>query len=60
MKNQNDTETHWELEPVSYFNSSVGFFELGLLDETEMELHRIDRSAVVDNVPVLALRLNIC
>ena len=59
MKNQNesDIEQDWQ-QQANYFDSALGYYALGLLDEAETELNKI--SAAVDAVPLLALRLNIC
>jgi hypothetical protein len=57
MKNKNDVEISWQRK---YFNAAVGYYEMGMLDDAEIELGKIDQSAAVDAIPVLALRLNIC
>jgi hypothetical protein len=60
MKNQNDVQKAWEQQQANYFSSAVEYYELDLLDEAETELNKIDASAAVDSIPILALRLNIC
>jgi hypothetical protein len=59
MKDENDVEICWEQEQAN-FNAAIGYYDLEMLDEAEGELNKIDRSAAVDAVPLLALRLNIC
>jgi hypothetical protein len=60
MKDQNDVQRAWEQEQANYLSSAVGYYELDLLDEAETELNKIDASAAVEAIPILALRLNIC
>ena|SRR5215467_3040902 len=60
MKDQNDVQKDWEQQQANYFSSAVGYYELDLLDEAETELNKIDASAAVEAIPILALRLNIC
>ena len=57
MKNQNDVQKDWQQQQANYFDSVVGFYELGLLDEAEAELNKI--AVAADSVPVIALRLGI-
>jgi len=56
MKNKNDIEISWQRK---YFNAAVGYYEIGMLDQAETELSRIDACAAAQSVPVLALRLMI-
>ena len=59
MKNKNDVEISWQ-EQANAVNAAIGYYEMGMLDDAEIELGKIDQSAAVDAIPVLALRLNIC
>jgi hypothetical protein len=60
MKTQNDVQKDWEQQQANHFSSAVGYYELELFDEAETELNKIDQSAGMDAVPVIALWLNIC
>ena len=57
MKTQNDVEASWQQEQAKHFNSAVGYYELGMLDEAELELNKIEPCIAAQSVPVLALRL---
>ena len=57
MKNKNDVEISWQQK---YFNAADGYYELGMLDQAEIELSKIDACVDAQSVPVLALRLMIC
>src|SRR5438876_9625810 len=59
MKKQKDIETPWESEQGKHFNAAVGYYELGMLDNSEAQLNEIDTTVAGDSVPVIALRLGI-
>lgn len=59
MKTQENVETAWKQEQPNYFDAAIGYCELGMLDEAEMELNQIDKRIAAQSVPVLALRLMI-
>src|SRR5947208_2530647 len=59
MKQQKDIESCWELEQAKHLNAAVGYYELGLLDQAEGELNKIDSSLAADSIPVIALKLGI-
>jgi len=59
MKNEEEVEAYWR-EQAKHVNAAIGYYEIGMLDECEHELDKIDQSAAVDAIPILALRLNIC
>jgi hypothetical protein len=59
MKNKNDVEISWQQNQQNYLNTAIGFYELGMLNEAEAELNKIEPSIAHESVPVLALRLRI-
>jgi hypothetical protein len=59
MKNKNDVEISSQQEQANYFNYAVGYYELGMLEESETELSKIKPCVATNSVPVLALRLMI-
>jgi hypothetical protein len=59
MKTKDDIETPSQQELANYFNAAVGYYELGMLDEAEIELRRIDACVAAQSVPVLSLKLAI-
>ena len=59
MKNKNDVEISWQQNQENYLNAAVGYYELGMLGEAELELNKINVCAAAQSVPVLALRLMI-
>lgn len=59
MKNNNDVEVCWQPEQANHFKSAVGYYELGMLEESETELSKIDPCVATNSVSVLALRLAI-
>jgi hypothetical protein len=59
MKTKDDIQTPWQQEQANYFNSAVGYYELGMFDEAEAELNKIEPCAAAQSVPVLELRLGI-
>ena len=56
---KNDVEISSQQEQANHFNSAVGYYELGMLEESETELSKIDPSVASNSVPVLTLRLMI-
>ena len=59
MKNESDVEAWWQ-QQANHAIAAIGYYEMGMLDDAEIELDKIDHSAAVDAIPVLALQLNIC
>jgi hypothetical protein len=59
MKDQNDTEQDWQQQQANYFDSALGYYALGLLDEAKTELNKIDPSISINTIPILILRLAI-
>jgi lipopolysaccharide biosynthesis regulator YciM len=57
MNTQENVETAWNQDQPNYFDAAIGYRELGMLDEAEMELNQIDKRIAAQSVPVLALRL---
>src|SRR5205823_1378181 len=41
MKNKNDVEISWQQNEENYLNAAIGFYELSMLDEAEMEFSKI-------------------
>ena len=59
MKTTDDIETPWQQQHENYFDSAVGYYELGMLSEAENELNKIEPCDATHSVLVLALRLGI-
>jgi hypothetical protein len=55
MKTKDDVELIWQ----NHFNSAIGYYELGMLSESERELRKIDPYVAAHAVPMVALRLAI-
>jgi hypothetical protein len=56
MKTETDFEKCCQQK---YFNAAVGYYELGMFDESQAELNKIEPCIAAQSVPVLALRLMI-
>jgi len=56
MKNLNQAEICWQQK---HFDYATGYYELGMLDDAELELNRIDACVAAQSVQVLDLRLAI-
>jgi hypothetical protein len=60
LKRTMKTETDFEkCCQQKYFNAAVGYYELGMFDESQAELNKIEPCIAAQSVPVLALRLMI-
>jgi hypothetical protein len=59
MKKQNDVELSWQETQQKYFNTAVGYYELGLIEEAEAELNKIDASVISTSISALELKLAI-
>jgi hypothetical protein len=55
MKDETDVQSWWQ-QQAHHVIAALGYYEIGMLDECD----KIDHSAAVDAIPILALRLNIC
>jgi len=56
MKTQNNAEVDRQ---QNHFNVAIGYYELGMFDESQAELNKIEPCIAAQSVPVLALRLMI-
>jgi len=53
MKTKDDIERPWQQDQENYFDSAVGYYELGTLGEAEIELNKITPCDATDSVLVL-------
>jgi hypothetical protein len=56
IKTQNNAEVDRQ---QNHFNVAIGYYELGMFDESQAELNKIEPCIAAQSVPVLALRLMI-
>ena len=59
MKTQNDVRIPLYDQEDAAFDAAIGYYSLGMLDEAEEELNKIDASIAAHSVLLLALRLGI-
>ena len=56
MKTQNNADVDRQ---QNHFNVAIGYYELGMFDESQAELNKVEPCIAHKSVPVLALRLMI-
>jgi hypothetical protein len=55
MKTEDDVEVIWQ----NHFDSAIGYYQLGMLNESEWELNKIDPRVAGHSIPMVALHLAI-